>query len=505
MIAEMRALLVILACAAICYGGPEILHLGFYHDDWTSLSPLHFANGGLIAHMAALMRSVSAHLPRPTNIPLYALAHHFFGLNPLPWQLSLLTVNVLLALAVYGLIARFGVPRRIALTSAVLYLAYPSKDATMFWPGAIICSISLAAFLTSHLTHLEHVRSGSRAWRGLAAACLLFSLTTYELAMFLIPIFLLTPASADPEAAARRRRGFLDAVLVVSVVLAYKFLIVPLIPGVGSAKKLQLSPFHIIWVHLAAANAAGGPKLIGYTLLSAWKTLLSTPWLAGAALALCAFLTKREPQEAPASNENRRTLLLLGAAVAVLGCLPLALSDYTPTPINHQNRINQAFLLGPVFMLAAYLGGMRARKAEYAALTVAVVFLAAHAGFASIWAEAYRRQMQLREAILSHIDDWPAEATLLVLLPERYVAQKAPVFDAHWDITGAVQIWTEDPSRRAVTVRPGSPGRPALCSAQGINLGDSVQPYASVRLLNARLASLTVPSPADCPALLSAP
>jgi hypothetical protein len=505
MIAEMRALLVVLACGAICYGGPEILHLGFYHDDWTSLSALHFAQGGLISHMAALARDVSAHIPRPTNIPLYALEHHFFALNPLPWQLALLAVNVLLALAVYEVVARFGVPRRVALTAAVLYLAYPSKDATMFWPGAIICSISLTAFLSSYLAHLEHIRSGSKALRGLAAACLMFSLTTYELAMFLIPIFLLTPASKAPEAAARRRRGFLDAVLVVSVVLAYKFLIVPLFPGVGSAKKLQLSPLHFIWVYLAAGNAIAGPKLMGYTCLSAWKTLIYKPWLAVSALGLCAFLAKREPREMPASNENRRILLLMGAAVVVLGCLPLALSNYSPTPINHQNRINQAFLLGPILMLAAYLGSARARKTEYTALAAAAVFLAAHAAFASVWAEAYRQELRVREAILAHIGDWPADAVLLVLLPERYVAQKAPVFDAHWDITGAVQIWTGDPARRAVTVRPGAPGRPALCSAEGINLGDSVQPYASVRLLDARSSRLTVPGPADCPALLSAP
>jgi hypothetical protein len=502
MIAEMRAFLVVLACAAVCYGGPEIRRLGFYHDDWTFLSSLHFANGGLFAHMAALSREEPALLARPTIIPIYALGHHFFGLNPLPWQLSLLAVNVLLALAVYAVIARFGAPRRIALTAAVLYLAYPSKDTTMFWPGAVVCSASLAAFLASYLAHLEQVRSGFRAWRGLAAALLLFSLTTYELALFMIPIFLLIPASPQPEAPARARRGFLDAALVAGSLLAFKFLIAPRLPGVGYTKPVHLSPFHFAWVYAAAANAAAGPKLVAYTLKSAWKTALSAPWVAVAAPALCAFLSWRGKEEAPAADADRRALLLMGAAVAVLGCLPLALSDYTPTPLNHQNRINQAFLLGPVLMLAAYLAGARARKAELAALAVLAVFLSAHAGFASVWAESYRRQLLLRDVILAQPQAWPADTVLAVLLPERYVAQKAPVFDAHWDITGAVQIWTGDRSRHAMTVRP---GRPVACTPDAINLDGSPQPYDTVRLLDASADRIAVPDPADCPRLLSPP
>lgn len=498
----MRAFLVILASGAVCFGGADLLRLGFYHDDWTFLSALHFAGGGLAGHMAALLRDVPALALRPTIVPLYALGHRLFGLAPLPWQLSLLAANALLALAVYAIASRFGASRRLALTAAVLYLAYPSKDATMFWPGAVVCSASLAAFLFSYLAHLEHVRSGSRIRRVLAPALLLLSLTTYELALFLIPVFLLTPASADPRAAARRRRGFLDAALVVGLLLAYKFLIVPRLPGIGTVKALQLSPSHFAWVYAAAVNAAAGPKLAGAVLLAAWKTLRAAPWLAAAAAAICVFLLKREPGEAPAANGDRRRLLLMGAAMAVLGCLPLALSDYAPTPLNHQNRVNQVFLLGPVLMLTAHLAGQRARKAEVAALAVAAVFLTAHAGFASVWAESYRRQLRVRDLILARAAEWPADAVLLVLLPERYVERKAPVFDAHWDISGAARIWTGDRSRSAMTVRP---GLVASCSERGIGLPGAVRPLSSVRLLDAGAGTLAAPGPADCPRLLSPP
>lgn len=500
MIAEMRAFIILLACGAICYGGADILRLGFYHDDWTFLSVLHFADGGVAARMATLTQGVSALVLRPTIIPIYVLEHRYFGLQPLPWQLALLAANVLLALAVYRLATRFGAPRRIALTAAILYLAYPSKDATMFWPGAGVCSISLALFLASYLAHLEQVRSGSRGWRGLAAGLLLLSLTTYELALFMIPLFLLTPASASPEAPARRRRGFYDAALVVGVLLVYKFVIAPRIPGVGFVKSTHFSLFHFGWAYLAAANATAGPQLVRYTALSAWKTLLATPWLVAASLGACALLFKREPKERAAPDADRRILLLVGAGMALLGCLPLALSDYTPTPLNHQNRINQAFLLGPVLMLTAQLSGLRSRKAELAALGAAAVFLSAHAGFASVWAESYRRQLRLRQTILTHVDAWPAETTLLVLLPERYVARKAPVFDAHWDISGAVRIWTGDAARRAMTVRP---GLVTACSAEGLSLGDAVQPFSSVRLLEDRSERIFTPGPENCPELLA--
>lgn len=498
----MRALLVLLACGAICYGGPVILRLGFYHDDWTFLSVLHFADGGLFGHMAALVRDLPAIVMRPTNIPLFVLAHRFFGLNPLPWQLLLFASNVLLAYLLQAVVVRYGAPRRIALAAAALYLAYPSKDATMFWPGAVICSLSLAAFLGAYLSHLEHVRAGSVSRRALAAALLLYSLTAYELVLFMIPLFLLAPDSASPEAAARKRRGFVDASVVLGALLAYKFLLAPRFSGVGVVKRPSLSLVHFVWAYLAAGNAAAGPKLVRYTAAAAWKTCFAAPWLAAASAAVGALLAKIESGEKPASNENRRRLLALGAGFALLGCLPLALSDYTPTPLNHQNRINQALLLGPVLMLAAHLAGARARKAELAALAVLVVSLSAHAGFASVWAESYRRQLGLRDVLLARRDDWPAEAMLLVLLPERYVDSKAPVFDAHWDVTGAVQIWTGDANRHAMTVRP---GLVSACSAAGVTLAGTLRPLTSLRLLDARTGRLAAPRESDCAELLSPP
>jgi hypothetical protein len=238
---------------------------------------------------------------------------------------------------------------------------------------------------------------------------------------------------------------------------------------------------------LAAANAAVGPKLIGYTLMSALRALLSTSLLAGAAVCIGACVADGDDPPAESDSYTPRLLILLGATIIATAVLPMALSDYTPTPINHQNRLNQALLLGVVLMLAAHLSSARGRGAVFAASTVAVVFLAAHAHFATIWAESARRQNLLRELVTSQIDAWPARTTLLVLLPERYVDEKVPVFDAHWDISGAVQVWTGDPNRWAAVIRPDGNYR---CTPSGLSTGGAIAPYSSFRLLDASVGRI---------------
>ncbi|MEQ1920664.1 MAG: hypothetical protein ABL955_15855, partial [Elusimicrobiota bacterium] len=92
--------------------------------------------------------------------------------------------------------------------------------------------------------------------------------------------------------------------------------------------------------------------------------------------------------------------------------------------------------------VAAYAAGGREALLKYGREKGGAAALLTHAGFAGIWAESYRRQIAIKQALVAGIPRLKDASGLLLRLPERYVAGKAPVFDAHWDITAALSLWT---------------------------------------------------------------
>ena len=151
------------AAGFVCYGGPNLLDLGFYHDDWNTLSHIHFAPDSLPLRMAALARVDASQLFRPFDIILWPTLYRLFGLDPVPWQVFLLCVNVGIGLAAAKLLLRFKVPVSLALLGGILILSYPSKDANLFWPLNVINPLSLLFYLVGHLAFLSHVESGRKS------------------------------------------------------------------------------------------------------------------------------------------------------------------------------------------------------------------------------------------------------------------------------------------------------------------------------------------------------
>lgn len=471
-------LLALAAAAVLAVGGTGFFGLGFYHDDWTALSFLHFAGPGLWARMSALVQGVPSLWFRPFDVPLVAGLYCMFGENPVPWQAALLATNVLVAHAVYRLLRRYDVPTRASLLGAALFLVYPSKDATMFWTALIINSFALLCFLNATLFQLDYVESGRRRSLALAAAALALSVATYDQCFFLPCLWLITPSLARRGGVPRR--AWIAAAAAAGVLAAfafYKFWLASRLFGVPYNKTIRFSAGHVLSTYAdGAAIFAGGDGLARYVLEAARSALSATPWTAGAALALPWLLLGVKDEPGPAPRET--PLILLGLGVFALGYLPIAVSDYNPTAFNHMNRINQVPTLGLV--LAAVGAVQRWRRSAWlipAGCGLASLLLAAHVSFAASWREAYREENRVKELVLAHAAGWPAGATLVLALPEPFVREKAPIFLEHWDLGGAVRVWTEDPTREAGVINDRTDFRP-----EGIVLrpGRAPLPYGSV-------------------------
>jgi len=476
---DLRPEAALLAAAVVACGGHRLFHLGFYHDDWAVFAPMYFARPGLASYAAALVASSRALLFRPFDVVFYACQYACFGLNPVPWQLTLLGLNFLLACAVHRLLRRYGAGDRLALLGAALFLAYPSKDATMFWPIVGVNSAALLAFVAAFLAHLEFVATRRRAYLAASAGLLLLSLCTYDQCFFFAPLWPLTPTALAKPPSRAAVESALCALGVTALFAAYKFWFVGRFLGVEFNKTVIFSAAHVLSTYRDGVAASLGPGLMSYALTSALDAFRRSPVVAAAAVVLPWALFRRSGS---APSPDRRALVLLGLGVFALGYLPVAFSDYYAVFVNHMNRLNQAPALGLALAAAglAPARGAGARLAAGAGCALAAVFLAAHVAFAEYWMESYRQQLGVRDLIRRHASEWPVEATLLLMLPSRFVADKAPIFIADWDIGGASAIWTDEPRRRAMVLDERTDFTPAGVAARR---GAAPIPYESMRLL----------------------
>jgi hypothetical protein len=440
--------------AFVIHGGPRMVDLGFYHEDWTFLSYMHFAPPTYAGRLSALIASEPVLLSRPTTAPLWAAAYTFFGERAILWHVWCLLINAFMGFAVWLILRRFSVPPRMAIAGALIALAWPSKDSTVLWPIVFGTALSMLGWLTAYFLHLEWARTGRLAFFAAAAAVLLVSLATYDQCFFLTPLFALVPAD-ERHSAPRAFRGAGALLALTAAYLVFKFVYVfHFLCPMPYEKTVVLSPRHFLYVYLAGLEVNAGPRML-------WGAARAVPWawrwspLAAAAACALPWLASRADTEEPRiSRLDALRLGLLGAGMFVAGYLPIAVSDYSPAPLDPGTRVNLTPMIGLLFAAAAWVSSRRGRGTERVMALAASAALLVHVGYAAQWAESSRRQDQIKNAVLSGLPQWPKGTTLILRLPERYVAGKAPVFDSGGDFRGATRIWTGDPERLARVLSP---------------------------------------------------
>lgn len=441
------AALFLAAGAFLAHGGPLMRRLGFYHDDWALLARMAAHGGGPWELLLAQLQG--PHLYRPLSVVCWTVPYALFGLEPLPWHLLMSALSAAAALALYAVLRGFGAPRAHAVLGALLFLAFPNKDSTLFWPDvSLILTTSLLCVLLAFLAHMRHVAGGGGGGPFVSAALLILGLCAYEQAFFLLPLWLLAPA-AGAAAVRRRRIGFALTAAALALFALCKFVLLPLF--VPYNKSMQISPGHFIFVYYMAARSLLDPRWLVYLGRLAWQGLLWHPALVLAAAALPFLAWRLLPREEARDAGAASRLFAWGLALCGLAYLPLCFSAYAPSAYDHMNRLNQL----PAAGAAAAACGLALALRRPMLLAAASSFaLALSPAFAEVWAESYRRQLAVREAVLGGLDDWPAGRPLVVRLPELYAARKAPVFLASYDVSSAIYLWTGQEGRSAHVYGP---------------------------------------------------
>lgn len=479
---DRRAWAGLAAAALLVQGGLAIRRLGFYHDDWAILSYLQFDREMFTSLRAALKANPDL-LIRPLDTVLWAGFHRLFGLDPLPWHLYLMAASLALALLTYAVARRHGAARETSALAALVLLAYPSKDATLYWPVVVTIASALVAFAAAHAANTRWLETGKP--RALLAAALAWCvcLALYEQCLLMPLAWLAAEAAGERGFGPRARRAAAVLGGIAAAYCAYRFAALPLL-GLVQHRPVSVSARHVPLTYLAAVNASLGPKQAWYVLRSAAAGLAASPLLSACALALPWLLPRGDRADAPRSAA--RALAVSGAAMFVLAYLPIAFSAYTPTPFHQENRLNLAGVYGLVLLGAGLLSGAPASwRPGTAARLLAGLLLCAQVRTAGHWAESTRRQTAVIEAVAARADAWPLGTVLLVRVPERYIDAKVPVFDSHYDISGALALRLGDRRRAAKTVSPRMSFEPG-----GVRESGELLPYASVRWFDAERGSI---------------
>lgn len=466
--------------ALLAYGGPAIFKLGFYHDDWWFLSVMRFGPEGFGGRVSALLADGGTLYLRPLDAPLWSALYGLFGLSPLGWQAATLLVALATAVGTERLLRVYGATPRVALLGSLAALAYPTKDAALFWPLANVVPASFACFVWATVLHVSWVQTGCRRSLAGTSALLLASLGFYDQVFFQFLAWASPPTSTDPAARRRMFQGMAAAAAVTAFFAFYKLYLVRVLFGVSFNKALILSPMNALVVALRSLETSFGWRMMLAAASAAFEALLFSPLTALAALALPWAVRHwgEGGDEAPAGSARR--LAIFGAALFVLGYLPIMVSDYRPSPFTHMNRINYAPALGLVAAAVALaLEGGRRTHWETAGTAFCALFLTAHVGFAAYWAQSWDLQERARRVVQEKLADWPAGTTLLFKQPTLMVGNRAPLFLASWDATGAVKLWTGDASREADALRPGVRFVP-----EGVAVSERVYRFSESRILD---------------------
>ena len=448
--------------------------LGFYSDDWAFLGMYATAAKQTVGGFYEASYSPQ-HAMRPVQLWLCAVLYRMFGMEPAAYHWVNAAFVVLNPLLVYLLGRAIQAPRPIALAVALIYGLHPGYSTDRYWYVAFAITFSMTACLASLYADVRAVTArtaGALLWKAAAAFALVVSVLAYEVSMPLLlvlaPILIGWQVWRHRAAITRGRIRLVAALFVVNILLlgsvaVFKVKTTVRLGAEGGVRaqvgaiarhairtdlprgEYGLNIANAVRVHFVEYGAQLLPNAIvlGRTASPAVRALAVLAMAAIFGYLLLALRGADWP-----SMPAWMALVAAGLVTFGLGYAIFVTNynvQFTTTGIANRSAIAAA--LGAAMCLAGLSGGvasllMPRRRAIVFAATVAVT---ASSGFlivnavAEQWVQAFAAERDVLAGIRSRFATLPANATLLLDGVCPYVGS-AIVFEANWDLTGALQV-----------------------------------------------------------------
>jgi hypothetical protein len=464
--------------------GAHVVHGGFLSDDWYIASqyqaPAHSGFGVFRTYM-------STYGQRPVSALYLLTAQAVFGQHSSIYLAWAVVLAALVSSLLFVLLRQLGMERVHAAAIAALVILFPTADATVLWVSGSNGHVDISLYLVGAIVALHGLRKSGRSalgWHAAAVALYMVSILFAETTAG--PIFLsvfLYRLRVPWKPAAKRWAVDVAAALVAVAV-------------VGSRTHQPILSIHAQWERVRQL-ATGATRIVELAGLSTGPTRV--PGFAIIALgALGAIAWFVLPRAGAMRADVGRWLLtsvagIVAIAAGYLMYVPAA-SYYAPDAQGIGNRVNALAALGyaTLFYASAVLISLGLRAFPNGRLLSIAGALALGATVAVLWIgavttdqSAYTRAFALADHSLHVIDRRipkpPTGTTIYTFGLPKETSSVVPVWDASWDLTGALRMLWHDhtvhgiPSPTISTVRCKSH---AIEPVGGLYIGDRADsPY----------------------------
>jgi hypothetical protein len=442
---------------------PYVFGLGFYSDDWATLSAMANASDQSVPGLvSAQLISDPDGRARLTNTVYQALLFRAFALNPLGYHFVNALVFVSAALLLYLALLEVSLERTVALAIAAVYILLPNYSTDRFWFIAFGYGSSMALFLASTYSYLRAGRAQSVVpWTLLAPVALALAALGMEV---VVPLSAAIPVLLVWQAYSRHRRGLIpDRWTLRRVLLQISPLVVI---AIVSAYKAQTARGFIVPDLFYLKRLVAGAVTVNFGTfgLALPATLVwSVPRVAladaavGAVLAATVFLYLSRSQAPPSSRRYWAAIIVAGFGAFGLGVAIFVTSARVLFwSAGIANRVWIAAATGVALVFVGWSGMIaswfpeRVRRRAFAG-AIALLCTCGYfvnAAFARYWVAAWPRQLEVLAHIREALPVAPSGATLILDGACPYVGP-AIVFESSWDLAGALQVMYRDRRLRA--------------------------------------------------------
>jgi hypothetical protein len=418
---------------ALVYG-PQVVHGGFYWDDWANAANVHFTREpGLFGALdQATERPVFGY--RPVLTTMLVLEYKALGTHKHLQLAMAVLFAISTAWALYLLLRTLRLRPVEAIVPAALLLVFPWTDSTRMWNTASFDTLAVTLFLLGLVLAVRGLRERRR---GLTAASLVLYLVaawTYEVVAIGVLASVAVHLLVAPRRDALRRLG-LD-VVVVGIALA-------LVASHTTRTPLGLSD----QIRHAGTIAEQSFSVLARALVPVGDV----PGIVGAVVAALAVGV------ALVRGGSRRWLVAaglgaLGVAAGYVLFIPAALY-YEPLAPGTVNRMNVLAAVGFVVLVYALVRAAAGRRLAAVILAaIAIGYVVQVRSDQTGWRRSAEVQAGVLGAVRAGLPNPPDHSTIYTFNAPAYTAPGVPAFSLPFDLRAAVRLQYGNGSLKAYPV-----------------------------------------------------
>ncbi|UOQ97364.1 hypothetical protein MUN81_19270 [Hymenobacter sp. 5317J-9] len=452
--------LLFLAGVVMVLQGYFVRRLGFYSDDWWILGTLTNARAqGLGAILSAAFR-IDGFVVRPVQGLEFSLLYWLFGNNPLGYHVANFLTLIAGVLLFYLALVRLKLPRILVVALPLVYAMLPHYSTARFWLSSFCANISIL-FLFLHLyAGLRCVCAAENAgrwkwWLAISGLSVVACALAYEVAvpLFLVNFCILYRVQRKRSPLHSNSASWPGNVLLLctgllfAASIAYKFLLSERTGGIAGsylmhvARILRAVLANDFWVY-----GAKQPVILWKIVRDYYNPRIL---LTGAALfaAIVYYLFNVGADAVKKSD----WLKLIGAGIVVyVGGYAafLVTSNFQVSAAGISNRITVAAAIGVAIcfvgaagLLCSFVKPKTLRSTVFSLVLAAVACSGyiINCTISNFFAQSYAQQLAVLDKIYAIAPGLGKNSTILLDGQCPYVGP-APVFDCHWDLSGALTM-----------------------------------------------------------------